>query len=99
MYFFIISDKLISVPRYILFSIFIFRRRYEFMMLTSWKIMSQMNMTWTKGAVPPRFGYFVEGQSNSRGRRRRSPVGTPSESLSGDIIFMYFIMLCENIFR
>ncbi len=29
-------------------------------------------MTWTKGAVPPRFGYFVEGQSNSRGRRPRS---------------------------
>ncbi len=39
--------------------------------------MSQRDMTWSKGAVPPRFGYFVEGQSNSRGRR---PSGDPSES-------------------
>ena len=39
--------------------------------MTSKKIMSQMNVTWTKGAVPPRFGYFVEGQSNAVGR----PVG------------------------
>ncbi len=37
-------------------------------MLTSWKIMRQMNVTWSKGAVPPRFGYFVEGQSNAVGR-------------------------------
>ena len=36
--------------------------------LTSWKIMSQMSVTWSKGAVPPRFGYFVEGQSNAVGR-------------------------------
>ena len=33
--------------------------------------MSQVNVTWTKGALPPRFGYFVEGQSNAVGR----PVG------------------------
>ncbi len=42
---------------------------------TSKKIMNQMRMTWSKGAVPPRFGYFVEGQSNSHGRRRRRPLG------------------------
>ena len=40
-------------------------------MLTSMKIMSQIRVTWSKGAVPPRFGYFVEGQSNAVGR----PVG------------------------
>ena len=40
-------------------------------MPTSKKIMSQRNMTWSEGAVPPRFGYFVEGQSNAVGR----PVG------------------------
>ncbi len=44
-------------------------------MLTSWKIMSQRDMTWSKGAESPRFGYFVEGQSNSRGRRPRRAVG------------------------
>ena len=40
-------------------------------MPTSLKTMSQLNVTWSEGAVPPRFGYFVEGQSNSRGRRPR----------------------------
>ncbi len=46
-----------------------------------------MSVTWSKGAVPPRFGYFVEGQSNSRGRRRRRPHGVPHgwvDSLLGD---------------
>ncbi len=37
--------------------------------------MSQLNMTWSKGAVPPRFGYFVEGQSNAVGRPLGEPVG------------------------
>ena len=27
-----------------------------------------MRVTWSEGAVPPRFGYFVEGQSNAVGR-------------------------------
>ncbi len=40
-----------------------------------------MRVTWTKGAVPPRFGYFVEGQSNSR---RRRPRRDPRERLSAD---------------
>lgn len=35
-------------------------------MLTSPEVMSLRGMTWTKGAMPPRFGYFVKGQSNSR---------------------------------
>ncbi len=43
---------------------------------TSQKIMSQRGMTWSKGAVPPRFGYFVEGQSNAVGR-----PADPSETL------------------
>ncbi len=36
-----------------------------------------MRMTWSKGAVPPRFGYFVEGQSNAVGRPLGEPVGRP----------------------
>ncbi len=44
-------------------------------------------MTWSKEVVPPRFGYFVEGQSNAVGRpRRETPrraVGDPTECLAG----------------
>ncbi len=49
-------------------------------MLTSKEIMSQMNVTWSKGAVPPRFGYFVEGQSNAVGR---PPRERPRRATSG----------------
>ena len=42
-----------------------------------------MRVTWSEGAVPPRFGYFVEGQSNAVGR----PLGEPRGS--GFALFMF----------
>ena len=54
--------------------------------LTSWKIMSQMSVTWSKGAVPPRFGYLVEGQSNAVGRPLGEPVGRPRGAAVGRLL-------------